>query len=51
MSSNTDGDKSQWFHDLIAWETEGERTPIQSDPPHDVVMDEATPIFLRRQAS
>lgn len=49
MSSNTDGDKSDWFHDLIAWETEGERTPIQSEP-HDVVMDIFTPVFLRRQA-
>jgi hypothetical protein len=30
MSSNTDGDKTQWFHDLIEWECEGERTPAQT---------------------
>lgn len=29
MSSNTDGDKSKYFRDLIKWETEGERTPAQ----------------------
>jgi len=29
MSSNTDGNKSAWFHDLLSWETEGERTPAQ----------------------
>lgn len=52
MSSNTDSDKSQWFHDLLTWETEGEITPAQSDrEPHEVVMDERTPALLRRQAA
>lgn len=52
MSSNTDGDKSTWFHDLISWETEGEITPAQAErEPHDVVMDENTPALLRRQAA
>jgi hypothetical protein len=49
MSSNTDGDKSAWFHDLIEWEVEGERTPAQSEP-HEAVMDMYTPALLRRQA-
>lgn len=49
MSSNTDGDKAQYFRDLLTWETEGERTPIQTDP-DPVVFDERTPVFLRRQA-
>lgn len=31
MSSNLDADKSTWFHDVIAWETEGARTPAQPD--------------------
>lgn len=36
MSSNTDSDKTQWFHDLLTWETEGEISPAQSDrePPY-----------------
>jgi hypothetical protein len=29
MSSNTDGDKTQYFRDLIEWEVEGEITPAQ----------------------
>lgn len=29
MTSNTDGDKSEYFRDLITWESEGERTPAQ----------------------
>lgn len=51
MSSNTDGNKTAWFHDLIEWETEGERTPAQTNPPDDLVMDMYTPALLRRQAA
>lgn len=29
MSSNLDGNKAEWFRDLLKWETEGERTPAQ----------------------
>lgn len=53
MSSNTDGNKSDWFHDLLSWETEGERTPAQ-DPdraPDEFVMNPNTPALLRRQAA
>jgi hypothetical protein len=50
MSSNLDGDKSTWFHDLIEWEVDGERTPAQTEP-HEVVMDENTPALLRKQAA
>lgn len=53
MSSNTDGDKTQYFRDVITWETEGERTPAQ-DPdrePDDFVMNPNTPALLRRQAA
>lgn len=39
-----------WIREHIAMETEGERTPAQSEP-HEVVMDEATPSLLRRQAA
>lgn len=35
MSSNLDGDKTEYFRDLLAWETEGERTPAQ--PPQRMV--------------
>jgi hypothetical protein len=49
MSSNTDGDKAQYFRDLITWETEGEITPAQTEP-HEAVMDMYTPALLRRQA-
>ena len=50
MSSNTDGDKTQYFRDLLSWECEGERSPAQSEP-HEVVMDSNTPALLRRQAA
>lgn len=39
-----------WIAEHIAMETEGERTPAQTDP-HPVVMDEATPSLLRKQAA
>lgn len=29
MSSNTDGDKTEYFRDVLSWETEGEKTPAQ----------------------
>jgi hypothetical protein len=49
VSSNTDGDKTQYFRDVLTWETEGERTPAQTEP-HEAVMDMYTPALLRRQA-
>ncbi len=39
-----------WIREHIAMETEGERTPAQAEP-HPVVMDEATPALLRKQAA
>jgi hypothetical protein len=29
VSSNLDGNKTEYFRDLLSWETEGERTPAQ----------------------
>lgn len=39
-----------WIAEHIAMETEGERTPAQTEP-HPVVMDESTPALLRKQAA
>lgn len=41
---------SEWLAEMREIESEGERTPAQSDP-HPVVMDEATPSLLRKQAA
>lgn len=46
-----DSSTDEWLAAAREWETEGDRTPIQTDPPHDVVMDEATPFLLRKQAA
>ena len=40
----------EWMAAHLEMETEGEITPIQAEPPHEVVMDIFTPVFLRRQA-
>lgn len=37
-----------WIREHIAMETEGSLTPAQAEP-HPVVMDESTPVFLRKQ--
>lgn len=39
-----------WIREMIAMETEGERTPAQTEP-HEAVMDMYTPALLRRQAA
>ncbi len=39
-----------WLAIQLADETEGSRTPAQTDP-HPVVMDESTPALLRKQAA
>lgn len=49
MVANSNSEANEYFRELLAWETEGERTPIQTDP-DPVVFDERTPAFLRRQA-
>lgn len=41
---------TEWLAAMRELETEGERTPAQSDP-HPAVMDESTPALLRRQAA
>lgn len=38
-----------WLWEMIEMEVEGERTPIQTEP-HEAVLDELTPMLLRRQA-
>jgi hypothetical protein len=50
VSSNLDGNKTEYLRDLLSWETDGERTPIQVDP-DPILLDERTPVFLRRQAA
>jgi len=47
--ANSNDEANGYFRELIEWETEGEMTPIQTDP-DPVVLDERTPAFLRRQA-
>lgn len=41
---------AEWLAAMRAMETEGERTPAQSEP-HEAVMDESTPALLRKQAA
>jgi hypothetical protein len=48
--ANSNSEANEYFRELIAWETEGDRTPIQTDPSPDV-MDIYTPALLRRQAA
>lgn len=43
-------DTTAWLAEMREIETEGERTPAQTEP-HPVVMDEATPSLLRKQAA
>lgn len=40
----------EWLAAMRELETEGERTPVQTDP-HPAVMDESTPALLRKQAA
>ncbi len=51
MVANSNSEANAYFHALIEWETDGERTPIQTNPPPDEVMDIYTPALLRRQAA
>jgi hypothetical protein len=48
--ANSNDEANGYFRELIAWETEGERTPIQTDPSPES-MDMYIPALLRRQAS
>ena len=50
MVANSNSEANEYFRELLAWETDGERTPVQTDPPEDV-MDIYTPALLRRQAA
>lgn len=45
----TNSNPTEWIREQIAMETEGQRSPAQSEP-HEVVMDENTPALLRKQA-
>lgn len=45
-----DSATADWLTAMRECETEGERTPTQTDP-HPVVMDESTPALLRKQAA
>lgn len=48
----TNANPTEWIREQIAMETEGQRSPAQSDrEPHEVVMDENTPALLRKQAA
>lgn len=40
----------EWLDAMREWESEGERSPAQTDP-HPAVMDESTPALLRKQAA
>lgn len=50
MVTNSNSEANEYFHELIAWETEGERTPAQSEPSPDA-LDIFKPAFLRKQAA
>lgn len=50
MVTNSNSEANEYFHALLEWETDGETTPIQTDPPEDT-MDIYTPALLRRQAA
>ncbi len=45
-----DSSSSEWLAAIREMETEGERSPVQTDPPSEV-MDIYTPALLRRQAA
>jgi hypothetical protein len=49
--ANSNSEANEYFRELLAWETDGDRTPIQTDPPPAEVMDPYTPALLRRQAA
>lgn len=50
MVANSNSEANEYFRELIAWETDGDRSPIQTDP-DPAVLDETTPMLLRRQAA
>ncbi len=50
MVANSNSEANEYFRELIAWETDGERTPIQTDPSPEA-MDIYTPAPLRKQAA
>jgi hypothetical protein len=45
-----DASNPAWIAEMLEIETEGERTPAQTDP-HPAVMDANTPALLRKQAA
>lgn len=50
MVANSNSEANEYFRELLAWETDGERTPVQTDP-SPASMDIYTPALLRRQAA
>jgi len=48
--ANSNSEANEYFRELIAWETEGDRTPVQTDPSPEA-MDMYTPALLRKQAA
>lgn len=50
MVANSYSEANEYFRELIAWETDGDRTPVQTDPSPEA-MDMYIPALLRRQAA
>jgi len=50
MVANSYSEANEYFRELLAWETDGERTPVQTDPSPEL-FDERIPALLRRQAA